>query len=1313
MPDYNLHALSPRDFQHLAQAIARKKISSAINSLGDGKDGARDFTCSGEMIYPVSDKGWKGYLVAGCKFCQKPSGNNSIDSKWAYRQLERDLKKFASKSRKLKKPEYYLFITNVSLTAAADSGGRDKVMDLLKKYKTILNLKDSSVWDYNDIRGFLDGDQNIRRCYGHLITAGDVLHQMVEFIKPSGPNFEEIMHVFLQKELIADVSAKLQSAGDDPDTQIPLTNVFIDLPFSLTAEQANQEDAENPPKVVESLLKAGGRVCRQAEETLLSGSETRRLANYVIIGGPGQGKSTFGQYLCQIYRAEILKDRPIERIDHRVRAIVNQIIATTPTDVHAHVRRFPIRIELRNFSHALASTPKTTLIDYIRDDISKLGGHSLTTEDLKGWLANFPWVLIVDGLDEVPPSSNRTEVLKEISNFRIDAASANADMLVIATTRPQSYSKEFGADEFTHLYLKPLSREFSLKYGAKLAEARCGADERRKDELIRSLQKACQNTATARLMQSPLQVTIMATLLEETGEPPQQKYRLFSEYYRTIYKRETRRKLLGGILSERQRDIDIIHAHTGLLLQAAGERKEAPNTTGKIDDVDSALADSQFKELVKTRLTQVGVPVEKIKELLAKICDETLQRLVFLVRPRDGWVRFDITSLKEFMAAEAIMAGSDDHVRARLKTIAPAPYWRNVFQFCAGKCFVEREHLLDNLVCLCLDFNEAKAFNDPITGKAAKEVLWGSQLALDILADGTARQYPAFERKFVKIALQLIRSSHRDECTKLAYVYHEELIDLYQEAIDEKILSKCHGHSTGGRTLLATLADRNISWAKEKLKLNWPSDTFDQWDLIGGYETWQAPWTHEYLDGLITRLSPHFGQYLAVHSPPSRSATSNSKLIATLSKVFRSREGASVAVRPDIAHILPQAFFVRCAARQDGKDLLSYSLKEPEWLLVTSSIRFSLNPSAETLACELEKIAEHWSSAIRFHMKWFCPWPIGECLARATSSDELKTWAAAARQGDLGNIYEWTLAEKRWLESGVGRDDLMHSSALPWNNNIQLLGFPLFSMPYYSVAGPLNLAVVGQIVASLEAFPKPVRSALARGIFYNWEVSATSPDLTSAVNPLRDLCALAQSRSPVSQIHWMETLLSAFGKGTISTALIDLMAEIGLHHQWLALRDPHENVAIQLAHAFSSTASKNKGLLTVLFELAANGARFNILANALDESLNWGGRFAVYGAALILNSDIELDEARLESCYGIFRDSSDNQMERVARLLNHRHPARSASLLIKTRPKEPKNRDEIIRAITVSNLINRYLTQQPSALLIDNTWNALALPQRV
>src|SRR5262249_19122482 len=147
-------------------------------------------------------------------------------------------------------------------------------------------------------------------------------------------------------------------------------------------------------------------------------------------------------------------------------------------------RRFPVRVELRTFSYALAKEPSLTLLEYLRAEIARLGSATILLEDLKAWLGSYPWLIALAGLDEGPPSSNRREVMQQINAFLVDTASQNADILIVATTRPQSYSQEFQSDWFQHLYLTSLSSKQALDYGRRLAHARCGADERRCEELM-------------------------------------------------------------------------------------------------------------------------------------------------------------------------------------------------------------------------------------------------------------------------------------------------------------------------------------------------------------------------------------------------------------------------------------------------------------------------------------------------------------------------------------------------------------------------------------------------------------------------------------------------------------------------------------------------------------------------------------------------------------------------------------------------------------------------------------------------------------
>ena len=86
---------------------------------------------------------------------------------------------------------------------------------------------------------------------------------------------------------------------------------------------------------------------------------------------------------------------------------------------------------------------------------------------MKDWFTHYPSIIIFDGLDEVPSSSNRDQVLEAIRDFWIDASNANADILSIATTRPQGYNEDFSPTLYQHQRLAPLSKELG-KHFAKV-----------------------------------------------------------------------------------------------------------------------------------------------------------------------------------------------------------------------------------------------------------------------------------------------------------------------------------------------------------------------------------------------------------------------------------------------------------------------------------------------------------------------------------------------------------------------------------------------------------------------------------------------------------------------------------------------------------------------------------------------------------------------------------------------------------------------------------------------------------------------------
>src|SRR5260370_4847574 len=203
MPDYNFSGLSPRSFEQLVQALCAKILGPGTVIFGDGPDGGREATFEGKVPYPSTADPWNGYIVVQAKFKQRLEGTTK-DGEWAIGQLKEELEKFASKKKNLRKPQFYLYCTNVVLTPKYRSGSKDRIAAVFASYRKRLPLAGYGVWDYDKLRVFLDDHSDIRAAYSAWITPGDVLAFIVSHIEKLNPDFQKNISAFLQKELLAD-----------------------------------------------------------------------------------------------------------------------------------------------------------------------------------------------------------------------------------------------------------------------------------------------------------------------------------------------------------------------------------------------------------------------------------------------------------------------------------------------------------------------------------------------------------------------------------------------------------------------------------------------------------------------------------------------------------------------------------------------------------------------------------------------------------------------------------------------------------------------------------------------------------------------------------------------------------------------------------------------------------------------------------------------------------------------------------------------------------------------------------------------------
>jgi hypothetical protein len=994
MPDYDLTRLSSRSFEQLIQSLALKVLTPGLIIFGDGPDGAREATYEGRLQYPTTRKPWDGYLVLQAKFKQTPEGTTQ-DGKWLLAQLKTDLQKF--KKRALRAPEYYLLCTNVKLSAVARKGAKDLALDLLGKARARTKLRDFDIWDYDKLRGYLDDAPAITRTYAAWITPGDVLTEVIKSLYAE-PNFTHVMGNFLQKELLADQFVNLKQAGHVSDQDAQIARVFVDLPFADSPKE--EEDPSSPSQgFVRRLIETGDETLEGAARPRLGfGSrEVIPFGRLVLVGGPGQGKTTVGQHACQLYRAALL--RTYKRLSREVMDVLTAISNACERDqLHApRARRFPLRIVLSHFASWLDADKGRSLLAYIVERIRFRTDDQVDASDLRRWLSKYPWFIVLDGLDEVPASSNRAAVLAAIQDFWIEVA--NSDVLVLATTRPQGYNQDFSSNYYTHLYLLPLAPARALIYAKRLAEVRYGHDQDRRNVVLTHMKKASEVEATARLMRSPLQVTIMATLVDQSGPPPENRWRLFSEYFGVIYRREMERPLaINEVLRDHRDLIKSIHDDVGLLLQIEAEQS---------GQTSARLSTARVRAIILGRLTQTGFPGRSGVELADKILEAAANRLVFLVGVQEDKIGFEIRSLQEFFAAEGIMDGKDEQVNARLSSIAPLPYWRNTLLFAASRCASERRYLQTTIVGLCTELNSS---GDAFLRLSRS----GSLLALDLLKDFPPERFPNHARALFDVAYDLTSRPKGDEQRQLAQIYKP----FFQETF-QKRLTTLHGSeekfSDGAWALALALYSLDVSWAKKLVQRKWPQkDAFqiaalrhelprDEFLAKAFLQNW--PFVDPPVPSEISDLPQALLDALHLLAAPSRKA--NLYVSVTSARTRDVIDIIALPVRPIDERL---------------QSVVGLQLNGPAWRLAQAHAMFLLGscPLAETLRIT----AEIWTDS---QLK-YCPlmaWPILKCVDASAGPDHLLRFAQLAAQDRLGSIQSWQELEQQWARDGISLHELV------------------------------------------------------------------------------------------------------------------------------------------------------------------------------------------------------------------------------------------------------------------------------------------------
>jgi hypothetical protein len=719
--DYDLTRLGASQFESLLSALVREMFGSTLGSFTKGEHGGREAFFAERVAWPTSAGGhvWSGQIILQVHFRQDASTHLS-DYSWFLQSIHDTFKRWVEDARSRiarnlswRRIDYLLLITNAKLPeperAAADEAAQE--------YCKQLGIKGCITWTFNDLALWLDRLEEVRKEFFGFIASGNALMHISEYLPGVDLALSKIMAREIATELPADQWVRLTQAGDRTHEKLALNRVAIDLPL------------------LDGKIMAVNYILRESNRRL------RGSPNHIVLlGGPGQGKTTIGQLVCQIYRTALLSDA--QWLGGEGSSLQN-----STRDGLAHVGipmptywRWPVRVELSSFADSAMSASRMSLLRCIAEKVGLQTSDQLDAAGMRPWLQNFPWLLVLDGLDEVASATARDTLMERISAFLVEVEMAGADLLMIVTTRPQGYVGELDSAHYNHITLDSLTPLQATEYAKKLAEVRHSDDPEMRRKLIGRTAIAANEESTARLMRSPLQVTIMSLLLEGRERAPQARYDLFEAYYETIYARESGKPGdIRRLLEQQRSHINALHDRVGLLLQVKGE---------KAGGADASIPKPELRDLALERLLAEGFLEKRAADLADQIVNAVTDRLVLLVPKFVDDLGFEVRSIQEFMAARAIVSGTDESVLKKLRITAPLTHWRNTWLLAAGRLFALREHLRLSLLALLAEIDAS--------GMVAMVVASGADLALDLLDDDITATTPRLQRMLVNHALTLL-----------------------------------------------------------------------------------------------------------------------------------------------------------------------------------------------------------------------------------------------------------------------------------------------------------------------------------------------------------------------------------------------------------------------------------------------------------------------------------------------------------------------------------------------------------------------------
>jgi hypothetical protein len=671
---YDLTKLNPDSFEHLVNGLAFRVLGPGLTVFGAGSDGGRDGYFEGEAPYPSQADRWSGRWYIQSKF-HKP--HLSADPQaWLLAQIKSELGEFQRHDSRRLWPDNWIVATNIDPSGKPQTGCFDRALALVQAAKPELTNR-FHIWGGQKILQLLIEFPGIAAHYAHFLTPGNVISKLFENLSDSHAQLNDIFRSLIVSQFNEQQFTKLEQAGSAADNRPGIHRLFTDLPFKSQEHRLTGRAAQYLARAAAQTHRLDPGV-PNTENWRSWQRYPSRARVWFIKGGPGQGKSTLGQYLCQIQRAALIlgPEAPVTPALHRQTAKEIEEVANNQ-GLWPLVPRIPVSIELKDFAQWYGSRNENEskgILTYLAQRITANVEQLTNPGTLKRAFESARWLFVFDGLDEVP-GDVKDAVAGQIIKFNDEILiGGSSDALIICTSRPQGYAGQFANLDAAIIELPLLSPEEAIACARPVLEFNRTAEEFQSS--YKTLREAILSPSVREIMTTPLQAHIMAVVMRDGGKPPDRRWQLFSNFYQTIKKREANRNLpdrrLAALLREGDRLLKALHNRIGFELHYRAERSKGAQTS---------LDRSELRSVVEETVSQLQDT--DIDSTVATVMEATTDRLMLVSTPESSTaIRFDIRPLQEFFAAEYIYESTDaTKLGERLQVIAADPHWREVMHF--------------------------------------------------------------------------------------------------------------------------------------------------------------------------------------------------------------------------------------------------------------------------------------------------------------------------------------------------------------------------------------------------------------------------------------------------------------------------------------------------------------------------------------------------------------------------------------------------------------------------------------------------------